>query len=338
MSQNLVAKNPVSQVSIEWIREMSLANPFGRSFSVGTPGNIQPSLERRLAVRVTHRLGRVGPYLLLGIVIFAVPSGAARGDATEACHELQLRYEVEKSTMTAIEVSTMLFSAADNGCAQLLASLLDNGASYDARDRFGAKPLNHAAHAGQLPSVRLLLERGAVARELIQCGADVNLTGRSDLSPLAVAAFNRDDALVGLLLAAGAEATAMDKTGKTPIVYAAARGALAVVARLLDHGIDVNARYGNGLTALMWAAGHDDAIAVVDGTKVASLLLDRGAHIDDRDFRGRTALMVAAEQEDAEMVELLMSRGADPRSQDNAGKAAADLTARTPLRERLLRR
>jgi uncharacterized protein len=307
------------------------------------------------------RASRAGLYLAAGIVAVAALSGVTRADETEACRDLQRRYETGKSAMTAIEVSMVLFSAADNGCAGLLARLLDNGASCDARDRFGAKPLSHAARAGQLTVVRLLLERGApidarnlagasalfaaieanrpaVARELIERGANINLTGRSDLSPLAVAAFNRDDALVALLLAKGADAAAVDKTGKTPIVYAAARGAPAVVARLLDHDIDVNKRYGNHLSALMWAAGHDEEIAAADGTKVASLLLDRGALIDDREDRGRTALMIAVEQGHSEMAELLLAHGADPRAKDNAGKAAADLTSQTALRERLLRR
>jgi len=82
----------------------------------------------------------------------------------------------------------------------------------DARDRFGARPLSHAARFGHLPMVDLLLARGAplnaqnlagatalffavegnhtpVAQRLIERGADVNLAGRSGVTPVAAAAY-----------------------------------------------------------------------------------------------------------------------------------------------------
>ena len=299
--------------------------------------------------------------ICIGLIAASISAAPAFAADPATCTDLQGRYDGTKSAMTAIEVSTTLFSATDRGCTDLVMRLLDNGASFDARDRFGARPLSHAARAGQMAIVDLLLTRGApidarnlagatalfaaieagqsdVARKLIDRGADVNLAGRSDLTPLTVAAFKRDDTLVAALLAKKANPAAVDRTGKTAIVYAAVRGALPVVRRLLDQGIDVNARYGNDLTALMWAAGYDENIATADGTRTVAFLLDRGAHIDDRDNRGRSALMIAAEQGHAEVVDLLLSRGADARAKDNAGKMAADLTTSTALKERLMRR
>jgi ankyrin repeat protein len=69
---------------------------------------------------------------------------------------------------------------------------------------------------------------------------------------------------------------------------------------------------------------------------VVAYLLDAGAHIDERDARGRTALMIAAEGGHAEIANLLLVRGADPSLKDNGGKRAADLTAVSLLRERLM--
>jgi ankyrin repeat protein len=40
--------------------------------------------------------------------------------------------------------------------------MLDHGASVDARDRFGARPLSHAARFGHLQMVDLLLARDAL--------------------------------------------------------------------------------------------------------------------------------------------------------------------------------
>ena len=236
--------------------------------------------------------------------------------------------------------------------------LLDHGASVDARDRFGARPLSHASKFGHLQIVDLLLARGApidarnlagatalflaaerghtlIVQRLIERGADVKLVGRSGISPVAAAAYAGNDAIVEALLADGADERAPDETGKPPIVYAAAGARLDIVKRLLARNIDINARYPNDLTLLMWASGPDEAALETQAIKVVSYLLDAGAHIDDRDDRGRTALMIAAEGGRGEIASLLLARGADRSLKDKAGKRAADLTVLSSLRDRL---
>jgi ankyrin repeat protein len=280
----------------------------------------------------------------------------ARAADSERCQELGDRFHVEKAS--AIEVSLALFSAADENCTSLASELLEGGASVDARDRLGARPLIHAARNGRLEMVDLLLARGAainarnlagatalyfaaerghvaVAQRLIDRGADVKLTGRTGTSPVAAAAYAGSDAIVEMLLAHGADERVPDETGKPPIVYAAARAKLDIVKRFLARGIDVNGRYANDLTLLMWAAGADEKIAEADALKVVTYLLDVGAHIDNRDARGRTALMIAAEGGRADIANLLLERGAASSLKDNAGKRAGDLTTVSLLRKRL---
>jgi len=296
--------------------------------------------------------------LCSGIIAILSTASVTHAADSERCQELGNRFRLEKAQMSAIEVSLALFSAADGNCTGLATQLLDGGASVDARDRFGSRPLSHAARNGHLEMVDLLLARGApinarnlagatalysaaergqvaVAERLIERGADVKLTGRSGTSPVAAAAYAGSDAIVAMLIAHGADERAADETGKPPIVYAAARARLDIVKRLLGRGIDVNARYANDLTLLMWAAGPDEKVAEADALKVVSHLLDVGAHIDDRDARGRTALMIAAEGGRADIANLLLERGADPALRDKAGKRAADLTTVSLLRERL---
>jgi ankyrin repeat protein len=287
----------------------------------------------------------------------ASPALAADSDR---CSELSRRFEAEKPQLSAIEVSQTLFAAADADCVTLATELLDGGASVDARDRFGARPLSHAARFGHLQMVELLLARGApidarnlagatalysaaerghaeIVQHLIERGADVTLAGRSGISPLAAAAYAGSDAIVKTLLAHGADARAPDETGKPPVVYAAAKARLDIVKRLLSQNIDVNARYPHDLTLLMWASGPDQGVNEAEAVQVVGYLLDSGAHVDDRDARGRTALMIAAEGGRAEIASLLLARGADPSLTDKAGKRAADLTVVTSLREKLMR-
>jgi ankyrin repeat protein len=293
----------------------------------------------------------------IAIAVLSAAS-AARAAESERCQELGRRFQAAKPQITAIEVSLTLFSAADGNCIALAIELLDYGASIDARDRLGARPLSHAARFGHLEMVDLLLARGApidarnlagatalyfaaeggrtsVALRLIERGADVKLTGRSGISPVAAAAYAGNDEIVEALLANGADERMPDETGKPPIVYAAAGARLDIVKRLLARSIDVNARYPNGLTLLMWASGPDEAVPEAEAIKVVTYLLDAGAHIDDRDDRGRTALMIAAEGGHAEIANLLLERGADPSLRDKAGKRAADLAVLSALRERL---
>jgi ankyrin repeat protein len=291
--------------------------------------------------------------------LLAAFSAASAADAaeTERCRELSRRFEISKAQITAIEVSLTLFSSADGNCVDLATQLLDQGASVDARDRIGARPLSHAARSGHLEMLDLLLARGApidardlngatalyyaaerghhsIVQRLIERGADVKLTGKSGVSAVAAAAYAGRDSIVALLLAHGADGRAPDDTGKPPVIYAAASGRLDIVKQLLGDG-DLNARYANDLTLLMWASGPDEKVPEAQAIEVVSYLLEAGAHIDDRDDRGRTALMIAAEGGHAEIADLLLKRGADPALKDKSGKRAADLTVLTSLRERL---
>jgi uncharacterized protein len=298
-------------------------------------------------------------YLLGSMLIVALGAAMpAQAEDPKPCLDIVRRFEAIKPQISAIEVSLTLFSAVDANCTALVTELLDHGASLDARDRFGARPLSHAARFGHLPMVDLLLARGApidarnlagatalyvaaennrtsAAQRLIERGADVNLPGRSGVTPVSAAAFRGNDAIVEALLARGAADREPDQTGKTPIVYAAAAARLDVVMRLLSRRIDVNARYPNELTLLMWACGPDEAAPEAEAVKVVQRLLEAGASVDDRDDRGRTALMIAAEGGRSGIVDVLLARGADRSLKDKAGKRAGDLTVLTALRERL---
>src|SRR6266852_3741587 len=177
--------------------------------------------------------------LLCSIVVALSAASAARAVESEPCWDVRLRFETIKPQISAIEVSLTLFSAVDKNCLDLATELLDHGASVDARDRLGARPLSHAARFGHLAMVDLLLARGApldarnlagatalflavdgnhtqVARRLIKRGADVNIAGRSGVTPVAAAAYRGNDAIVEALLAHGADDRVPDQTGKLP--------------------------------------------------------------------------------------------------------------------------
>jgi ankyrin repeat protein len=295
--------------------------------------------------------------LVAGLSLLAHSGPALANEKT--CRFLEQRYAQIEKAATSIELNATLFAAADKGCTALAVRLLDAGASLDARDRLGNRPLDDAAMAGEPELVTLFLDKGAaidaqnvegstalyqaaeqgrlpVVSLLIERGANAALPGRNGITPLAAAAYMGSEPIVALLLAKGSDPKVLDKTQKAPIVYAVGRGFAGVTSQLLDHGVDVNARYGNDLTALMWAAGYSNEAGVDDVAKVLNLLIDRGARLDDQDNRGRTALMIAAETGHLEMVDLLLKRGANRDLRDKAGKSAADLASSATIKQRLL--
>lgn len=293
--------------------------------------------------------------VLLTCRVAFCPAHAAE-DAS--CRELERGFDLIKADIVALQLNSALFSAADAGCVEFARRLLAEGASLEARDRAGAMPLAHAARSGQRAVVELFLAKGApidaralsgatalyLAAEserpatvalLLAKGADPNLPGRSGVTPLAAAAFQGNDRIVEQLLSRHADPNILDATGKAAMTYAVGRGFAEVVRRLLDAGVDANRRYGNGLTALMWAAGHEDGVGFRAAQNVIDQLLNARGEIDAADERGRTALMIAAELGHAEVVAMLIGRGADRALRDRSGKTALDLATDADLRRTL---
>jgi ankyrin repeat protein len=155
---------------------------------------------------------------------------------------------------------TPLMWAARSGAVDAMRTLLDGGADPGARDvANGWTPLFHAIHMGQAEAARLLLERGV----------DPNTPARM-FRPLAMAAADRDPAIVQLLLAHGADPNARGIGGSTALTVAVSGGALtdldrplfggchpATVRALLTH--DPTLRLPDtiaGREALWWARFH----------------------------------------------------------------------------------
>ena len=112
-------------------------------------------------------------------------------------------------------------------------------------------------------------------------------------------------------LARGADVNARSEEGDTPLMYAAAYSTADCMKLLVEQGANPNARDRRDGTALMRSVRDIDKV---------NLLVDRGAEIEARSIRGLTALMVAANLSGAsDVVKLLLSHKADPRTPDAAG-------------------
>src|SRR5262245_20603492 len=104
-----------------------------------------------------HRAAR----LIAAIIAGLVQAGPARAADAALCRELERRHELVRADIASVQLNSLLFAGAEKGCVGLFRVLLAAGASPEARDRLGNKPLALAARAGQLALVDLLLEQGA---------------------------------------------------------------------------------------------------------------------------------------------------------------------------------
>ena len=180
-----------------------------------------------------------------------------------------------------------------------------------------------AAGKSELATLELgaaLLE-GDMERALgaLERGADPNvrnslLGGRAPLHWAAGAPTGAEPGLLGLLMEFGADAQATDALGREPI-HVAGLGARLDNFRLLAERCDVEATWGSGQTAL-----NTGAMAGA-GAEVLALLVERGADPRAADRSGVTPLMAALYSGSLEAAAWLIPRS-DLGAVDDEGRDA----------------
>jgi ankyrin repeat protein len=240
-------------------------------------------------------------------------------------------------------------------CIELL---LTRGADPNVANKAGATPLIRAATNYEKADL------------LVAAGANVRArTTDFGNTPLILAARRVDNSqTVKLVLDHGADSQESNNLGVTPILVAAASGDLQTVTLLLDHGADPNAfppakERNEGLalgarTPLMWAAYQNDLSMIRlllargadpnkmiwfgtplthaawhDSFEAAELLVARGARVDLKDpIADFTALHWAAASESsrADLVKLLLNKGADPNAPGGGSVVAFGFVPQTP--------
>ena len=154
----------------------------------------------------------------------------------------------DRAGMTPL-MHNLMHPANDDRVVQFLAA---QGANVDARSELGFTALTIALSTNSVEAARFLLERGA----------DANICGHNNKSPLAWAAEMGEAREVGLLLNHGAKVDAINRNGDTPLIYCVSfcnsLGAdmptsLEIMRLLIDHGADISHRNKEGDSALSLA-------------------------------------------------------------------------------------
>lgn len=186
---------------------------------------------------------------------------------------------------------TALFYAAGVGNAALVTLLLDAGADLTATSERGWSALHEAAEED---------ETGAGVTALLNRGADPDAVTDDGETPAHRAAPKAFGAPVMTLLARMRHPDAM-AAGGFGLIHAAALGGLRdAVDWLLSHGVSAALRTSDGLTPLHYAASyvgaHDSSPDVV------RLLLAHGADPDAVDEQGRTPADLAFNRDEYETI------------------------------------
>ncbi|XP_043911147.1 protein TANC2 [Protopterus annectens] len=241
------------------------------------------------------------------------------------------------------------------GYTDMVALLLEFGASVDACSENGLTPLGYAAASGHLSIVSLLCKKRAkvdhldkngqcalvhaalrghqeVVKYLIQC--DWTMAGQQQ------GVFKKSHAIQQALIAAAsmgyneivsylldlpekdeeeverAQINSFDSLwGETALTAAAGRGKLEVCRLLLEQGAAVSQPNRRGVVPLFSAVRQGH-------WQIVDLLLTHGADVNMADKQGRTPLMMAASEGHLSTVEFLLAQGASLSLMDKEGLTA----------------
>ncbi|KAF3910665.1 Ankyrin-1 [Orbilia brochopaga] len=145
--------------------------------------------------------------------------------------------------------------------------------------------------------------RLAQVRQLLEAGEDPDMHTDTGWTPLHSATWNRQLAVVKLLLEHHAPLEAIFKH-RTPLGKAIERGYLDLAEVLLEAGADIEAGSGTDWTPLIIATSTGNLRSV-------KWLLDHGANVNAQSGRGWTGLHEAAFNGYTEIVRLLLKHKAD---------------------------
>lgn len=214
--------------------------------------------------------------------------------------------------------------AAESGCIKKIEQYLKEGVNVNSIDETGRPLLMNAVAADQVETVEFLLLRGAdpdqlgdntagsfslgiaafrgkvrIVNLLLQNGANINVTNKSGLSALELAALGGQLEILKILISQKAELY-NSTTGLSVIHSAAVSNNPLVLTEILKYNLDINSTDKEGWTPLLAAV----STGLIENVKI---LLDAGADVNIKLHDGTTCLQLAKEKGHKEVVKLLSS-------------------------------
>eukprot|EP00954_Amorphochlora_amoebiformis_P016731 1314368-Amorphochlora_amoeboformis.AAC.1 len=218
---------------------------------------------------------------------------------------------------------TALMFAVRYGRTRIMNLLLNCGANISRVNKDGFSALCVGAYYGQVEAVRQLIKAKAdlnyrqkgrqwtalmcaarfgfkdVVKQLVDAGADTEITDIDQFSPLSVATYFGKLNVVRILMRARADLERKNKDGDTPLFIATRKGFFDILGILIDNGAKVNIRNNHGQN-LRWICKDwkrlrsilkkpKPAGATHQGSLVRSRKRSRASAIGNSEGRGRPA-------------------------------------------------
>ena len=240
---------------------------------------------------------------------------------------------------------TALWLAVKSGGDEVVEALVKAGANVNIADRFGDAPLSTAPNK-------------AIAKMLIERGADANAVNERGESALWWAALNGRADVVEVLLQAGADVNKADKKGDAPLSVAPSA---TIATMLIERGASLNVVNQSGESAL-WLAAKTCRVEVVEAlvragadvvkadncgnaplsvaanATIATMIIERGVDVNAVNQSGQSALLLATMFNRVGVVEALVRAGADVSKADNCGNAPLSVAANATIATMMIER
>lgn len=157
----------------------------------------------------------------------------------------------------------------------------------------------------------------------LEQGAEMTAMDRLGRPVLAIAVVHGPPGSVDLLIARGADVNAWSKDGRQPIHSAVMKGNLAACRSLLAAGAYAQSEGSEGITPL-----HLVAHAPTNRKELVDLLVSNGADIHAQDQKDNTPLHYAARHSNGEVAQALLAHGADMEALNSKREAPRDVFAK----------
>ncbi len=227
------------------------------------------------------------------------------------------RAQAKRATQS--EIKLINLASKDELTELLIHDLLKKGINIDAKNH-DMNALLLAAEAGNLGTVKVL----------VKWGADVNIHGPSNLTPLLMAILGKHTKVVEFLLYAGADPNIAPTDGEWAGLDAAGiadRLGFTDIAKLIAEAKEKpRKQIAASLRRLKASADFHVLREAYEGTlneKKLNNYLREGASVNATDVKGNfTAVILAIAKDHHDIVKLLLEYGADPNRQDIDGDTA----------------
>eukprot|EP00041_Stephanoeca_diplocostata_P036834 m.1362517 g.1362517 ORF g.1362517 m.1362517 type:complete len:570 (+) comp24942_c1_seq69:137-1846(+) len=202
-----------------------------------------------------------------------------------------------------------LHFAAQEGCAAIVAHLIQANATISCKCMDGRTPLHLAARQDDVDIVTTLLDAGAA----------INEQDDEEITPLHVAAEASSAVLQELMGHVGRELTAQSIAGAQPLHYAAAHldDDVKSVRLLLDAGVDIAIEDEMGYTPMHYAAAAGNSAII-------RFLYEKGAGVESIDSTGCTPLLTCAKNNHYDATTTLLKLGSTTTKKDFETKSFVD--------------